>query len=563
MEIVRQKNVATRIVFPLVDADGDLVSGATSPDSEIDQWADGANPTGFADCTNEATEIGSTGIYYLSLTQTEMNEDYIVVQIKSGTAKTQVILIRTLVGDPLNLATTDDGGAINVATGVVEAQVKSIDANAITATSIASDAITAAKIATGAIDADAIADNAIDAAAIASGAITSAKFAAGAITATVIATDAIDADALAADAIAEINATVDTALADYDAPTSAELVSEINSVQSDIAALNNPSAAAIADAVWDEDVVAAHTTADTAGKLLNDTEAAVDTEIAAIKAKTDNLPTDPADASVVAGLIAAVETKVDTVDTVVDAIKVTTDKLDDTLEDDAGTYRFTENALEEAPSGGGGGATAAQIADAVWDEKVDDHLSDRSFGMKIGIHIPFVAPDFDYKRIKKIIDEAVSSQKLPEVDMEPISVALQGLYEEIRGIDIPEAEKADFSPVLSRINDVEKAVKAIKIPETDLSPIEKHLDKQDKIIKPQVEEIRDTLEKMLGRIRQYFDGDMDAFKREVESIKEAFESIPYVVMEVRDKPKPTEPKEPKEEKKKEKPNVLEEYLKLK
>lgn len=46
-----------------------------------------------------------------------------------------------------------------------------------------------------------------------------------------------------------------------------------------------------------------------------------------------------------------------TVDTVVDAIKVTTDKLDDTLEDDGGTYRFTENALEEAPSGGD--ATAA------------------------------------------------------------------------------------------------------------------------------------------------------------------------------------------------------------
>ncbi|MPZ50720.1 MAG: hypothetical protein GEU75_15715 [Dehalococcoidia bacterium] len=40
-----------------------------------------------------------------------------------------------------------------------------------------------------------------------------------------------------------------------------------------------------------------------------------------------------------------------TVDTVVDAIKVTTDKLDDTLEDDAGSFRFTENALEETPSG--------------------------------------------------------------------------------------------------------------------------------------------------------------------------------------------------------------------
>lgn len=84
--------------------------------------------------------------------------------------------------------------------------------------------------------------------------------AAGVVTAAAIATGAIDADAIAADAVTEIqsglstltaaqvNAEVDTALADYDAPTNAELVSEINSVQADIAAL--PSAATIATTVW-------------------------------------------------------------------------------------------------------------------------------------------------------------------------------------------------------------------------------------------------------------------------------------------------------------------------
>lgn len=87
-------------------------------------------------------------------------------------------------------------------------------------------------------------------------------------------------------------------------------------------------------------------------KTLVDT---VDAVVDAVKAKTDNLPSDPADASVVAGLIAAVETKVDTLDTVADAIKVTTDKLDDTLEDQGGgTYGFTEPSLQEAPGGVGG-----------------------------------------------------------------------------------------------------------------------------------------------------------------------------------------------------------------
>ena len=51
------KNSAAKIVFPLLDADGDLVTGAASLDSEYS--LDGGS---FSDCTNEATEIGSTGI---------------------------------------------------------------------------------------------------------------------------------------------------------------------------------------------------------------------------------------------------------------------------------------------------------------------------------------------------------------------------------------------------------------------------------------------------------------------------------------------------------------------
>jgi hypothetical protein len=59
-----------------------------------------------------------------------------------------------------------------------------------------------------------------------------------------------------------------------------------------------------------------------------DTEVtSIKTVVDAIQAKTDNLPSDPADASVVAGLIAGVDTKVDTVDAVVEAIKVKTDSL--------------------------------------------------------------------------------------------------------------------------------------------------------------------------------------------------------------------------------------------
>ncbi len=118
LEIVRQKNVATKIVFPLSDADGDTVTGAAGLDSEETHWGDGTTPTSYADLTNEATEIGTTGIYYLSLTSGEMNQDYVAIQVKTSTtgAKTQHILIRTIAGDPKAAATvTTAGNSIDVA----------------------------------------------------------------------------------------------------------------------------------------------------------------------------------------------------------------------------------------------------------------------------------------------------------------------------------------------------------------------------------------------------------------------------------------------------------------
>jgi hypothetical protein len=51
-------------------------------------------------------------------------------------------------------------------------------------------------------------------------------------------------------------------------------------------------------------------------------------------------------------------------DTEIASIKAATDKLNDTLENDAGTYRFTANALEQAPSGTG--ASAASIVAAMF-----------------------------------------------------------------------------------------------------------------------------------------------------------------------------------------------------
>ena len=94
LEVNRTKGIATYIVFPLVDSTGTYCNGAIA-DSEKSTWGDGSAPGLFSDCTNEATQIGTTGIYYLSLTAAEMTTDYMLVQIKSTDTLTQSILINT------------------------------------------------------------------------------------------------------------------------------------------------------------------------------------------------------------------------------------------------------------------------------------------------------------------------------------------------------------------------------------------------------------------------------------------------------------------------------------
>jgi hypothetical protein len=69
------------------------------------------------------------------------------------------------------------------------------------------------------------------------------------------------------------------------------------------------------------------------------------------------------------------------------------DHLWEMTEDDGGTRRLTENALEEAPSGTG--ASAATIADAVWDEATSGHTTEGTFGEQCKTDIDAILTDAD------------------------------------------------------------------------------------------------------------------------------------------------------------------------
>ena len=108
---VPKKNVAFRVIFPILDADGDLVTAATGLDSEVSK-----DQGTFVDCANEAIEIATaSGMYYLDLTATEMNADCVTIIVKtstSGAKTTPIVMYPEEAGDIRTDTTMISGDAV-------------------------------------------------------------------------------------------------------------------------------------------------------------------------------------------------------------------------------------------------------------------------------------------------------------------------------------------------------------------------------------------------------------------------------------------------------------------
>lgn len=338
---VPTKNVAFRLTVPILDADGDLVSGATGLDSEVSK--DGG---AFADCTNEATEIGSSGIYTLDLTATEMNADTVAVIVKttSSGAKTTPVVLYTAARSINDLAfPTTTGRSMDVdAAGGVE--VGSFQAGALTAAAFAAGATPIIRTGTAAaggastitLDAGASAVDSVyignqvaivsgtgigqtrmitgyvgatkvatvgaawttnpDATSVfvlipsrshvsnvSAGAIPNGAFAAGAIDAAAIAADAIGASELAADAVTEIQSGLATAaaLATVAGYVDTEVAAILAAVDTEIADIQSRLPAALVGGRIDASIGAAAANTLTASALAADAVTEIATGILA------------------------------------------------------------------------------------------------------------------------------------------------------------------------------------------------------------------------------------------------------------------------------------------
>ncbi len=153
---VPRKNTAFRLYFAIRKSDGTLITTWAGADSEVS--LDGGS---FSDCTNEATEIGTSGCGYIDFTAGEMNADAVVYKL-TVTNTDALPLVFTLFPEELGdyrsdvgMISGDSGAADNAESffdGTGYAGTGNVIPTVTTVNGLANNVITAASIAASALD---------------------------------------------------------------------------------------------------------------------------------------------------------------------------------------------------------------------------------------------------------------------------------------------------------------------------------------------------------------------------------------------------------------------------
>lgn len=428
------KNTAFRAYYPILDNDGDVIASPTGLDSEVS--IDGA---AFADCTNEWTVIGSSGVGYIDLTAGEMNGDCIVLQTKTSSTdgKTSILVfypqesgdIKVDVQSYGGTAGTFSGGRPEVNTShwggtaagsaTVNANVTQISGDSTAADNLESytDGTTPMPVNATQLSGDATAaDNAeaffdgtgyagtnnviplVTTTTTATNVTTVNGLAAGVITAASIAADAITDAKVAADVtIASVTGAVGSVTGNVGGNVAGSVGSVTAMVSANVTQISGDSVAADSlEAILDGS--GGTLTANLDGDVTGSVQGSVASVSGAVTVGSINTGVITA-ASIADGAIDAATFASGALDAVwstaartvtggtigtitgltIANVENASTRFLTMIELDGAVYRYTTNALEQGP-GGGSAPTAAAIADAVWDETTTGHNTAGTFG---------------------------------------------------------------------------------------------------------------------------------------------------------------------------------------
>jgi len=149
MEIHLKKNEAAYITFPMVSKTGPELFDTGETVTDTAYYKDGAGSWTSLAITDTATEIGTTGVYSIDLTASEMNHDLIMIKVTATNSADSMLMIRTYAADVDDLVrSTTPANTLDVsATGEAGVDWANVGSQSTTVTlSNTSTALTAAAV---------------------------------------------------------------------------------------------------------------------------------------------------------------------------------------------------------------------------------------------------------------------------------------------------------------------------------------------------------------------------------------------------------------------------------
>ena len=360
MQIAHKKNTAYYLAFPMISDTSPKSFAIGETVSDAAYYKDGAGAWTSLPLADAVSEIASTGLYEIDLTAAEMNHDMVIIKMTSPNAADTAFLFRMTVNGIDDLSTAaalaTAQADLDIITGSNGVTLAASQPNYTPATESALAAVAGyldTEIASILADTNELQQDWANGGRL--DLILDSR-------ASQTSVDDLPTNSELTTALADLptNSELATALADL--PTNAELAART------LIAADYATAAALAtvDSVVDRievDTQDLQTQIGAAGAGLTAVpwnaawDAEVQSECADAIAAYDPPTNTEMEARTLVAANYATAAALATTDGVVDAILVIANKLDSMLELDGAVYRFTVNALEQAPSGGGGGSS--------------------------------------------------------------------------------------------------------------------------------------------------------------------------------------------------------------
>lgn len=167
-------------------------------------------------------------------------------------------------------------------------------------------------------------------------------------------------------------------------------------------------------------------------------------------------------------------------------------------------------------------------------DKYDEYLVMQRVNQSLG---PVSGGDVDYKRIQKMIDEAVSKYPQPEkiviprTDLSPVLDAVAKVDKLVSSIQIPEQKEPDLTGLMAKVDRAIAAAENKEMTDTQMQPLNDLHQRMSDSLSASHSKLQDSTTKaseMIDKIREFFTQDVDKIMGGFDDVKKHINDLSFV-----------------------------------